>query len=103
MERADLGEKHVREGFMFADRRSPAAFWLGCVGVVLGVLLHIPPFTAADAMQYRMAGMPMGTPMLFGMACILIGTTAAVYGLQPKAATHNHGRARSPPSRCCAV
>lgn len=93
LERADLAEQQVREWFMFSDRRSPAAFWLGCIGVVLGVLLHIPPFIAAGAMQYRMAGMPMGTPMLFGMACILIGTMAAVYGLQPKAATHSHGRA----------
>ena len=35
--------------------------------------------------------MPMGTPMLFGMACILIGVMAAAYGLQPDAAAGDCG------------
>ncbi len=72
--------------FVFEDRRSPLAFWLGSLGVVIGVLLHIPAFLMARATHYRMAGMPMGTPMLFGMGCILAGATAAAYGLLPKRA-----------------
>ena len=71
---------------MFADRRGPLAFWLGSLTVVIGVLLHVPAFLMARAMHYRMAGMPMGTPMLCGMACILTGAAAAAYGLLPKQA-----------------
>ena len=71
-------------GFTFADRRSPIAFWLGSLSVVIGVLLHLPAFLMARTMDYRMAGMPMGTPMLIGMACILAGAAAAAYGLLPK-------------------
>jgi len=71
-------------GFTFADRRSPMAFGLGSLSVVIGVLLHLPAFLMARTMDYRMAGMPMGTPMLIGMACILAGAAAAAYGLLPK-------------------
>ncbi len=82
-----LRAMQLSEWFMFADRRSPLAFWLGSLGVVIGALLHIPAFVMARAVHYRMAGMPMGMPMLLGMACILGGTAAAVYGLQPKKAS----------------
>jgi MFS transporter, putative metabolite:H+ symporter len=71
---------------MFADRRSPSAFWLGSAFVVMGVLLHLPMFLMARAMHYRLAGMPMGAGMLWGMAFILGGAAAAAYGLQPKKA-----------------
>ena len=84
-------EKPLNEWFMFADRRSPLAFWLGSLAVVIGVLLHIPAFLMARAMHYRMVGMPMGTPMLCGMACILAGAAAAAYGLQPKQAARGDG------------
>lgn len=70
--------------FMFADRRSPLAFWLGSLLVVIGVLLHIPMFVMARPMHYQLAGMPMGAGMLWGMAFIVGGVAAAVYGLQPK-------------------
>ena len=76
------------ELFMFADRRSAPAFWLGCLFVVLGVLLHLPMFLMARAMHYRLAGMPMGGGMLFGMALIVGGAAAAAYGLQTKAPNH---------------
>ncbi len=79
---------------MFADRRSPSAFWLGSLAVVIGVLLHIPAFMMARAMHYRMAGMPMGTPMLCGMFCILTGAAAAAYGLLPKRAAPQGGAIR---------
>lgn len=70
--------------FMFDDRRSPLAFWLGSLFVVIGVLLHLPMFLMAGPMHYRLAGMPMGAGMLWGMAFIVGGAAAAVYGLQPK-------------------
>jgi putative MFS transporter len=70
--------------FMFADRRSTSVFWLGNLFVVAGVLLHIPMFLMARHMHYMLAGMPMDTGMLWGMAFILGGGAAAAYGLQPK-------------------
>jgi len=70
--------------FMFADRRSPLAFWLGSLFVVIGVLLHLPMFLMARSMHYQLAGMPMGAGMLWGMAFIIGGVAAAVYGLLPK-------------------
>ncbi len=88
---APVGEKRLNKWFMFADRRSPLAFWLGSLAVVIGVLLHIPAFLMARAMHYRMVGMPMGAPMLCGMACILAGAAATAYGLQPKRATSGDG------------
>jgi putative MFS transporter len=74
------------ELFMFADRRSAPAFWLGSLLVVIGVLLHVPMFLMAGSMHYRLAGMPMGAGMLWGMALIIGGAAAAAYGLQPKEA-----------------
>jgi putative MFS transporter len=73
--------------FMFGDRRSAPAFWLGTLSVVIGVLLHLPMFMMARSMHYRLAGMPMGGGMLFGMACIVGGVVAAVYGLRPREAS----------------
>ena len=75
------------ELFLFADRRSTPAFWLGCLLVVIGVVLHLPMFLMARDMHYRLAGMPMSAEMLWGMALILAGIAAAAYGLQPKAAS----------------
>lgn len=77
----------MNELFMFADRRSAPAFWLGTLAVVTGVLLHLPMFLMARSMHYRLAGMPMGAGMLFGMVCIIGGVAAAVYGLGPKEAS----------------
>jgi putative MFS transporter len=75
------------ELFMFADRKSTPAFWLGSLFVVIGVLLHIPMFLMARQMHYMLAGMPMGTGMLWGMAFIIGGAAAAAWGLQPKEAS----------------
>jgi putative MFS transporter len=77
----------MNELFMFADRRSTPAFWLGSLFVVSGVLLHLPMFVMARSMHYQLAGMAMGTGMLCGMACIIGGAAAAAYGLQPKEAS----------------
>jgi putative MFS transporter len=88
------------ELFMFADRRSAPAFWLGSLLVVAGVLLHLPMFLMARALHYALAGMPMGTGMLWGMAFIVGGAAAAAYGLQPKkaavGATRMHERIVAP-------
>ena len=60
-----------------------AIFWLGVIAVSTGVILHLPMFVMASSMHYHMVGMPMGAPMLFGMALIGIGTIAAGCGLLP--------------------
>jgi MFS transporter, putative metabolite:H+ symporter len=77
----------MNELFMFADRRSTPAFWLGSLFVVTGVALHLPMFLMARSLHYQLAGMPMGAGMLCGMACIIGGAAAAAYGLQPKEAS----------------
>ena len=85
--RTHVFDESMNEFFMFADRRSTPAFWLGSLFVVAGVLLHLPMFVMARSMHYQLAGMPMGAGMLCGMACILGGVVAAAYGLQPKEAS----------------
>jgi MFS transporter, putative metabolite:H+ symporter len=81
------------ELFMFADRRSAPAFWIGSLFVIIGVLLHLPMFLMARQMHYMLAGMPMGAGMLWGMAFIIGGGAAAAYGLQPKEASPHVMRA----------
>ena len=67
-----------------SDRQATWAFALGCVAVTIGVLSHLPMFLMARAMGYRLAGMPMGTPMIVGMALIVGGVLVAGYGLLPR-------------------
>src|SRR6478752_2010771 len=76
--------------FMFDDRRSGAAFLFGCVVVAIGVGLHLPMFMMARDMGYMLAGMPMDSGMLAGMALIVLGTAIAGYGLLPKQAALHH-------------
>lgn len=64
--------------------RYSTAFVLGCVAVSAGVLLHLPMFWMARDMGFRLAGMPMDTDMLFGMALIVGGIFVAGYGLLPR-------------------
>jgi putative MFS transporter len=73
-----------RSGFMFGDRRSATAFWLGSLIVAIGVGLHLPMFMMARDMGYMLAGMPMDRGMLAGMGLIVLGTVVAGYGLLPK-------------------
>jgi MFS transporter, putative metabolite:H+ symporter len=68
---------------LFPDAAHALAFWAGCVAVTIGVLLHIPMFLMGRAVQYKLAGMPMGTGMLIGMGLIIAGTAATAYGLLP--------------------
>lgn len=65
------------------NRFSHAAFWLGTAAVAFGVLSHIPMFIEAAPNDFKMAGMPMSAPTLWGMAAIVAGTLLAAYGLLP--------------------
>ena len=69
-----------------ADRRKLLAFWLGCVAVTAGVLLHLPMFLMAKDMGFVLAGMAMDNGMLAGMGLIVAGIGLTSYGLLPDAA-----------------
>jgi len=68
---------------LFADWRRSLSFWMGSLMVATGVGLHLPMFLMGRTTHYRLAGMPMGTPMLIGMFLILLGVGAAAWGLLP--------------------
>jgi len=59
------------------------AFWFGVVAVTAGVIAHIPMYLMGKDNGYRLAGMPMDTPMLIGMGAIVVGFIASLYGLYP--------------------
>jgi putative MFS transporter len=61
----------------------PGAFWLGTGAVSAGVILHLPMYFHARDMGYHLAGMPVDAPMKVGMAFILVGLAATLYGLFP--------------------
>ncbi len=69
---------------VLADRRGVWAFWLGCLIVTAGVVLHLPMFLMARDMGYRLAGMPMDMGMIGGMGLIVLGIGVAGYGLLPR-------------------
>lgn len=71
------------EASLFSSRVHFWAFWGGCVAVTIGVLLHIPMFLMGRSTHYKLAGMPMGSGMLFGMFFIVDGFLATAYGLLP--------------------
>jgi putative MFS transporter len=66
------------------DRASVWSFALGVVGVTAGVILHLPMFWMGKDMGFRLAGMPMDMPMIYGMFLILAGVGLAAWGLLPK-------------------
>ena len=74
----------TRENSLFSSRNQFWAFWMGCVAVTAGVMLHLPMFLMAKDNGYRLAGMPMGGGMLLGMFLILLGFAGTAYGLIPK-------------------
>lgn len=63
---------------------NPVAFWIGAAAVTVGVVLHLPMYFASRSMAFRMAGMPLDTAMLVGMALILVGLVVTVWGLVPR-------------------
>lgn len=68
----------------FQRRRNTLAFWLGCAIVTAGVVLHLPMFAMGRNTGYVLAGMPMGSDMLWGMALIVGGILLTGYGLLPE-------------------
>lgn len=68
-----------------SELRSSFAFWSGCAFVTVGVVLHLPMFfIMGRSSGYVLAGMPMDTGMLYGMALIVAGIVMAGYGLLPR-------------------
>ena len=72
------------------------AFWFGVVAVTAGVLLHIPMLLHGRHNGYRLVGMPMDAGMLIGMAAILVGRVASLYGLYPRASERRSATELSP-------
>ncbi|SFN29395.1 MFS transporter [Dokdonella immobilis] len=62
----------------------PLAFWFGCILLTIGVLSHAPMFLMGAHTHYHLAGMPMDTGMLVGMALIPLGLCLSGYGLLPR-------------------
>lgn len=73
---------------VLSGRRTIWAFWLGSALVTAGVLLHLPMFWMGRNIGFRMVGMAMDAPMLWGMALIVVGIVLAGFGLRPAAAGH---------------
>lgn len=67
------------------------AFWFGVSAVTIGVLLHLPVYFGAGEMDYVLAGMGMDPTMTLGMALIVVGLAATVYGLFPRLSVVSHG------------
>ncbi len=74
---------------VFQDRRGVWVFTLGCIGITIGVLLHIPMFWMGHNNGFVLYGMPMDSSMIFGMYLIIAGVIAAAYGLLPSRAAYN--------------
>jgi len=73
------------------DRRAPWAFGLGVLGVVAGVLLHLPMVWMGRMNGYQLAGMPMDPGVIGGMGLIVGGLVVAAYGLLPAGASGEAG------------
>ena len=56
----------------------------GVITVTLGVILHLPMYVQARDVGFRLAGMPVDTPMIVGMILIVAGLVAAIAGLIPR-------------------
>ena len=67
-----------------SDRRGLLAFILGVIAVTAGVLMHVPMFLMGRHNHFMLAGMPVGTDMIVGMALIVGGVGVAAYGLLPR-------------------
>ncbi len=78
------GKVRTSRTSLFARWHNMVAFWSGSAMVTIGVALHLPMFWMGRKMGFRLAGMPMGTGMLIGMALIVFGIIAAAYGLLPR-------------------
>lgn len=60
-------------------------FWLGCLAISAGIVLHLPMLVHAHhMMDNRLAGMPMDPWMHAGMALIVLGVPLACWGALPR-------------------
>lgn len=59
-------------------------FWLGCLIISAGVLLHLPMLLDAHAMGNHLVGMAVDGPMMAGMGLIAVGVVLASWGALPK-------------------
>ena len=76
---------------VLADRKRLWAFWLGCVVVTAGVVLHVPMYLMGADIGYQLAGMPMDLGMTVGMLIIPPGCALAGWGLLPRRGLqHDH-------------
>ncbi len=64
------------------------AFWLGVVAVTAGVFLHLPMYTEARDVGFRLVDMPVDMPMAVGMVLIVAGLAATIWGLIPRDHPH---------------
>jgi MFS transporter, putative metabolite:H+ symporter len=62
----------------------PLVFWLGAAACTAGVLLHVPMYLGARHMHYELKDMAADGPMVAGMALIVTGLVAVVYGVLPR-------------------
>jgi putative MFS transporter len=82
-ELSDLGRGGARPSPSVAFR-NPWLFWAGATATAVGVALHFPMYLSTADMGYRMAGMRPDATMYLGMALILGGLAASVYGIVPR-------------------
>ncbi len=68
---------------VFGDRRHSWAFWLGCLLVTGGVLLHLPMYWMGRSMGFDLSGMAMDAGMMWGMAMVVGGVGLTAFGLMP--------------------
>ncbi len=69
----------------------PVAFWFGVIAVTAGVIAHLPMYLMGKDNGYKLVGMPMDMPMMMGMAAIIVGLVASLYGLYPRSVAVNAG------------
>ena len=67
-----------------ASKFRQSAFWVGCLAVSAGVLLHMPMYGESLKGGHHMSDMPVGIDMILGMVLIALGVAAACYGALPE-------------------
>lgn len=66
---------------MSSGFKHPRVFWLGTVAICLGVFLHVPGYVAARQDHYVLRGTGWDRWMIIGMALVLSGLGAVIYGI----------------------
>lgn len=72
------------KGSLFTSQRHAISFWVGCLAVTVGVLLHVPIFLRGIPTHFVLAGMPVTPDMKIGMWMIVVGAMVTAYGLMPR-------------------